>query len=137
MIGPIGDPSYSIPVSTGHLGYLRSALTIRASTITQVSRFTCSMILAAFVATGAPMSLILADPPAAMAVPALAQEPPPGPQLSDEEQEALDAKNAGTLKNEQKEALKRAEAKLRTTEKYEGKRNAQKRDNNRRRGGRR
>jgi hypothetical protein len=93
------------------------------------------MILAAFIATGAPMSLVLADPPAAMAAPVWAQEPPPGPQLSDEEQEAVDAKRAG--KNYDPGLANSGERKLDTQEKYAGKRNAQKRDNNKRGGGRR
>jgi hypothetical protein len=92
------------------------------------------MILAAFIAAGAPMALVLADPPAATAAPVWAQEPPPGPQLSDEEQQALDDKNAG--RKYDKDAFQRAKDKITTQEKYEGKRNQQKRDNNRRGGGR-
>jgi hypothetical protein len=81
------------------------------------------------------MSLALADPPAAATAPVWAQEPPPGPQLSDEEQEAWDNKNAG--RDYDKDAFKRAKEKITTQEKYEGKRNQQKRDNNKRGGGRR
>jgi hypothetical protein len=59
----------------------------------------------------------------AMATTRWAEEPgPQPPQLSDEGREALDAKKAGTLRDDQKEALKRAEGKERTAEKYQGKR---------------
>jgi hypothetical protein len=92
----------------------------------QVSFVTRAVILAAFIATGVPVPSVLADPPAATAAPAWAQEPPPGPQLSAEEQEALDAKRAGTLKDTQKKALKSAEEKQKTAEMYAGERNKQK-----------
>jgi hypothetical protein len=70
------------------------------------------------------MSLILADPPTATATPAWAQEPPPGPQLSDEEQKAIDARRAGKPHDE--DAATRAQIKLDTQEKYNRERNKQK-----------
>jgi hypothetical protein len=85
-----------------------------------------AMIIVAIILGAMPVPLILSDPPAATAAPVWAQEPPPGPQLSAEEQEALDAKKAGTLKDEQKSALKSAEQKQRTAEKFNGERNQQK-----------
>jgi hypothetical protein len=45
-------------------------------------------IIAAIILGAMPVPLILSDPPAATAAPLWAQEPPPGPQLSPEEQEA-------------------------------------------------
>lgn len=93
-----------------------------------------AFLAAAFIFGTIPVLAITADEPTAMAVP-FAQEPSP-PQLSDEEQAALDAKKAGTLKDEQKAALRSAERKQQTKEKYEGERNQQKRDNNKRGGGR-
>jgi hypothetical protein len=79
--------------------------------------------------------MILADPPAATATP-WAQEPPPGPQLSGDEQQALDDEKAGRPVKDPK-VLSSAKSKLQTQEKFAGERNQQKRDNNRRRGGRR
>jgi hypothetical protein len=72
-----------------------------------------------------PALAILADEPVAMATP-FAEEPPQPPELSDEERQALADKDAGTLKPEQKGALKSAEKKQQTAEKYQGKRNQQK-----------
>jgi hypothetical protein len=105
------------PYSTGKHesfeGIFNSALTIRTNRVLKgptipslysipVSFLTRAVILVVFVLCAVPGSLILADSPAATAAPTLAQGPPPGPQLSAEEQEALDAKKAGTLKDEQK-----------------------------------
>jgi len=98
-----------------------------------VTKLTHAVILVVFILGAVPVSLILADPPAATAAPMWAQEP--GPQLSDEEQRALDDKNAG--RNYDKDAFKRAKGKLDTQEKFNGERNIPKRDNNNRRGGRR
>jgi hypothetical protein len=83
-----------------------------------------------------PALTLLADEPAAMATTLYAEEPPQPPELSDEERAALDAKKAGTLEKWQEKALNRAERKQQTKEKYDGERNQQKRDNNRRGGGR-
>jgi hypothetical protein len=76
----------------------------------------------------------LADQPAAALAAPFAEEPPPGPQLSADEQQAWDNKNAG--RDYDKDAFKRAKDKITTREKYEGERNKQKRDNNNRKGGR-
>jgi Skp family chaperone for outer membrane proteins len=95
-----------------------------------------ALLVTALVFGATPASAIVADAPPAMAA-QFAQEPPPGPQLSAEEQEALDAKKAGTLKKSQEKALNSAERKQQTQEKFDGDRNRQKRDNNRRGGGRR
>jgi hypothetical protein len=74
-----------------------------------------------------PALAALADEPAAMATTLYAEEPPPGPQLSDEEREALDRKNSGQSMTEaQKDAATRAEKKLDTAEKYQRERNKQK-----------
>jgi hypothetical protein len=100
-----------------------------------------ALLAAVFLLGCAPALTIVTDAPAATATPLWThdaprpQEPSP-PQLSDEEQKALDAKKSGTLKPSQKDALKRAERKQNTAEKYEGERNQQKRDNNNRKGGR-
>jgi hypothetical protein len=79
-------------------------------------------VLAGFVLGATPALTILADEPAAMATP-YAQEPG-GPELSGDEQEALDNKNAGRPYDEG--AFKRANDKLKTNEKYNGERNKQK-----------
>lgn len=52
-----------------------------------------------------------------------------GPQLSKDEQEAVDKKNAGDP-NYDRKAYNRAQQKIKQAEKYQGKRNAQKRSNN-------
>jgi hypothetical protein len=74
-----------------------------------------------------PALAILAEEPAAMAMTLYAEEPPPSPQLSDEEREALDAKRAGkNLTEAQEKAAIRAERKQDTAEKYQRDRNKQK-----------
>jgi hypothetical protein len=83
------------------------------------------LVLTVFI-FGAIPALAMVNTPAAMATPMWAQEPPQPPQLSDEEQRALDDEKAGTLKPEQKDALNRAKQKQQTAEKYQGKRNQQK-----------
>lgn len=93
-------------------------------TINGITKLLARAVLAAALPLGSvPALTILVDEPAAMATP-WAQEPPQPPQLSDEEQQALDNKNAG--RDYDKEAFKRAEAKQRTAEKYQGDRNKQK-----------
>jgi hypothetical protein len=88
---------------------------------------------AAFIFGTIPAFAILAEEPAATATPQWAEEPPQPPQLSDEEKAALDAKKAGkSLTEAQKDAVTRAEKKQETAEKYDGTRNKQKRQNNRR-----
>ena len=90
-------------------------------------------VLAATLAlTVIPSLATLADAPAAMATPY--EQGPQPPQLSDEEQQAWDNQKAG--RDYDKDAFKRARAKITTREKYEGERNQQKRDNNKRGGGR-
>jgi hypothetical protein len=81
---------------------------------------------AAFLFGTIPALAILAEEPAAMATTLYAEEPPQPPELSDEERQALAYKEAGTLKPEQKDALKSAKQKQQTAEKYQGKRNQQK-----------
>jgi hypothetical protein len=98
----------------------------------------CAVLAATFIFGTIPALAILAESPSAVATPLYAKEPPQPPQLSDEEREALDAKKSGkSLTEAQKDAAIRAEKKQETAEKYQGKRNQQKRDNNWRRGGRR
>jgi hypothetical protein len=82
-------------------------------------------IAASFILGSVPASLILDDPPAAMAAPVWAQEPPPGPQLSGDEQQALDDEKAGRPVKDPK-VLSSAKSKLNTQEKYKGERNQQK-----------
>jgi hypothetical protein len=82
---------------------------------------------AAFIFGTIPALATLADEPAAVATTLYAQEPPQPPQLSDEEQEALDRKNSGqSMTAEQKKAAKSAEDKQKTAEKYQNERNKQK-----------
>jgi predicted PurR-regulated permease PerM len=106
--------------------------------VDRVTRLTSAVVLAAFIVGAASASMILVEQPVATATPLWAQEPPRPPQLSDEEREALDRKNAGqSMMEAQKKAAKSAEEKQKTAEKFGGQRNQQKRDNNRRGGGRR
>lgn len=81
----------------------------------------------AFIFGTIPALAILAEEPAAVATPLYAAEPPQPPQLSDEEQEALDRKKSGQSMTEaQKDAATRAERKVDTAEKYKRERNKQK-----------
>ena len=86
---------------------------------------------AAFIFGTIPTLAIVIDEPVATATP-FAEEPPQPPQLSDEERQALADRDAGTLKPGQEKALNSAEKKQQTAEKYDGTRNKQKRQNNRR-----
>jgi hypothetical protein len=103
-------------------------------TIDSMTKLLACLVLTTCIFGAIPALAILVDEPIATAAP-WAQEPPQPPQLSDEEQRAVDDKNAG--RNYDKEAFKSAEEKRKTTEKFSGERNQQKRDNNRRGGGRR
>lgn len=71
-----------------------------------------------------PTLTILGDEPVALAT-TLAQDPPPSPQLSAAEQEALDDEKAGRPVKDPK-ALSSAKSKERTSEKYQNERNRQK-----------
>jgi hypothetical protein len=87
----------------------------------------CAALAATFIFGTIPAFAILAEEPAAVATPLYAEEPPRPPELSDEEQQAYDAKKAGKpLTEDQKKAALRAEDKKKTAEKYQGKRNQQK-----------
>jgi hypothetical protein len=96
-----------------------------------------AVLAATFIFGTIPTLAILVDQPAAMATPLSSEEPPQPPKLTDKEQQALDDKAAGRLRSDQKGDLNSAEQKVREGEKYTGERNKQKRDNNRRGGGRR
>jgi hypothetical protein len=80
-------------------------------------------VLAAFVLGSVPALTILADEPAAMATP-YAQEPG-GPELSGEEQQAIDDEKAGRPVKDPK-VLSSAKSKLNTQQKFNGERNQQK-----------
>jgi hypothetical protein len=93
----------------------------------RVTKLTYAITLTVFILGAVPASLILTDLPAATAAPMWAQEPLPGPQLSAEEQEALDRKKSGQpLTEAQKKAAKSAQEKQKTQDKYNGERNQQK-----------
>jgi hypothetical protein len=98
--------------------------TMKCNQLVSGIRVLCAV---AFIFGTIPALATLADEPAAMATTLYAEEPPPGPQLSAEEQEALDAKNAGkSLTEAQEKAATRAERKQDTAEKYQRDRNKQK-----------
>jgi hypothetical protein len=90
-------------------------------------------LLTAALILGPAPALTILDQPTAVATP-FAQEPS-GPQLSGEEQQAIDDENAGRPVKDPK-VLSSAKQKIQTQEKYDGERNKQKRDNNKRGGGR-
>jgi hypothetical protein len=97
--------------------------TMERNQLFSVIRVLCA---AAFIVGTIPALAIVAEEPVAVATTLWAQEPQP-PQLSDEEQEALDRKNSGQPMTEaQKKAAQRAEDKQRTAEKYQNERNKQK-----------
>jgi hypothetical protein len=103
--------------------------TIRESSVCRIiggmtKLFGACLVLTAFIFGAIPALAILVNEPAATATPLWAQEPPQPPQLSDEEQQAWDNKNAG--RDYDKDAFKRAKTKLDTAEKYRGDRNQQK-----------
>ena len=100
----------------------RRARKHRALKVDRVTRLTSAVVLAAFIFGAAPASMILVDETPALAAP-FAQEPG-GPQLSDEEQAAVDAKKAG--KDYDPKLATSGERKLDTQEKYNGERNRQK-----------
>jgi hypothetical protein len=81
---------------------------------------------AAFIFGTIPALATLVDEPVAVATP-FAEEPPQPPELSDEERQALADRDAGkNLTDAQKKALKSAERKQQTAEKYQNERNKQK-----------
>jgi hypothetical protein len=98
--------------------------TVKCNQLLSGIRVLCA---AAFILGTIPALATLADEPAAIATTLYAEEPPQPPELSDEEREALDRKKSGQSMTEaQKDAATRAERKLDTAEKYQGKRNQQK-----------
>ena len=82
-------------ISASTLVHLRLASRKVDLKVDRVTRLTSAVVLAAFIVGAASASMILVEQPVATATPLWAQEPPRPPQLSDEEREALDRKNAG------------------------------------------
>jgi hypothetical protein len=100
----------------------RRARKRRALKVERITRTARAVLAAAFILGSVPALAIVVDETPALATP-FAQEPG-GPQLSDEEQAAIDAKRAG--KDYDPKLATSGERKLDTQEKYKGERNKQK-----------